>query len=177
MSIQNCFQPIDDEQQLREAIQTACREVADVDCRAFRWGLSLNHFSNAPPTGFPKGDANHIEVPAGKMLEQLALQMIQETDKFLGAHVTEKNRNRVGAWIRIDGMGLLKQYRSPANIEIIQSLLSDPEWQEVTRVRGAQADAPAETYTVKEYVVRREAYRTLINWGVDVDRPRLLKDE
>lgn len=90
-----------------------------------------------------------ISVPVDDGLEQWAREAIQSE------HVLR----------RVEGVRALRYFRSEETIALLKPLLKDPGW---AILHHAQENEGRE---VRRYLVRREAYRVLKAWGVDVGRP------
>ena len=175
MSMQNCFQPFEKDQELLQAVRIACEQRQELAAGWGRYTIPLNHMQI--PAGMPRGDANSLELIAGKLLERVALQQIKEPRNFLAGKPPGSHLDDYLADIRVEGIKTLKHFRSQPNIELLKQLLSDRATREVNRRTPVQAEKPSESHALKEYIVRREAYRMLVNWGVEVERPKLIKSD
>ncbi|MEX0712711.1 MAG: hypothetical protein WD278_10200 [Pirellulales bacterium] len=126
------------------------------------------------------GDINHLVVPADHRLEALARRLIETPNGFLRPEPAVRpelynDPGRRSAWfhansnlLRAEGVKALRQFKSDRNIALLLPLLDDPAWSYRTIQRE---DRPPVRH--REYYLRKEAYSTLRQWGVDVKKPVL----
>ncbi len=174
MSMQNYLKPINDQKKLFAAIRVACREVRNDD---YLWRRDeIGHLPYVMiPTGFPVGDVNGLELVDGQLLEKLSRQLVAEPDKFVNRKIDPKNLKHSHSVIRLEGIKLLARFRSDKNIALVKKYLQDNSWTRRVEQIDPQANQPPKSISVKFYDIRDVAYRTLVNWGVDVQQPKIIE--
>lgn len=102
------------------------------------------------------GDGNGLILPINPRLAELGREWVRSKDEEPKPGVFPR-----GAWMRKVGVKALSFFKSDRHIELLKSLLSDP--------------ATIGDGNTKEtvYWVREAAYKTLIEWGVKVEKPVL----
>jgi hypothetical protein len=137
--------------------------------------------SVAGRTGY-QGDANRFYVPVDRHLEALARRLIAAPGAFVPKAEelsyrpkTEEERRQLEASLRFsrnllraEGAKALKYFKSEENVATLKPLLTD----DADRVEHA----PDGREVGRVYYVRKAAYETLWQWGVDVPRPVLRVD-
>ena len=101
-----------------------------------------------------KGSGMYLSVPVDERLEKRACDYLSSDDYSR----------------RSEGVEALRYFKSDENIVRLKAALKDPGWgylQHAEHNRGVE---------VRDYGVRREAYRILITWGIKTEKP-LFREE
>ena len=114
------------------------------------------------------GDANCWYVPVDPSLEVAARAWIESseqiTKRLFPDDTKDERMRRYGAGqLRLEGVRALRYFRSDRNGALLKTLWTDPYYW--TQAGVAQ----------RNYAVRKEAYETLRDWGIDV-APPVIKD-
>lgn len=126
--------------ELLAAVRGASKSTAT---KAYR--LDAPHDTDAHNTLYG-GSTVWIYVPVDAALEVRAKTLL--TSKSL--------------WTRAEAIGALEHFKSPANIKLVQAMLADKEFAEVT-----ETGKP----TLRRYLARKRAHEVLTTWGVAHKKP------
>ncbi|HSY18533.1 MAG TPA: discoidin domain-containing protein [Candidatus Acidoferrales bacterium] len=112
--------------------------------------------------------SSYLVVPVGPGLEKTAKHLLAAPGDF----ITRTNEpDLIPQWrcdLRTDGVDALQYFKTAQNIELLKSLLADPDcWM----IRTYLAQHRELNVTNKTYSVRSKAYDVLHGWGVDVPKP------
>jgi hypothetical protein len=130
-------------QAAREEVRRCPGVVGEKDY--FIWGPSVAFMPGTPFHG------ETVYVPVDERQETLAHQVLDS--ERVPAGVTRVREND-----REEAASVLGHFRSPENVQLMKSLLNDPQ---------IEHDVMGEL----DYTVRAVAYRVLRQWGVDVPQP------
>ncbi|HEV3162558.1 MAG TPA: hypothetical protein VGZ22_00860 [Isosphaeraceae bacterium] len=123
------------------------------------------------------GDINYLRVPVDGRLESLARKLIKTPVDFyspLDAPPPRdaKEQRLREAWVqaesnqlRAEGITALRFFKSEENAALVKPFLKDPTWWIRT--------GPGDKERVREYYLRKAAYKVLQGWGTKVDEPVL----
>ena len=139
-------------------------------------GRTRNHAVDLPrgimqATG-TSGDATRLIVPIDPRLEATARHWIESPEDIpLRLGVVESREEAMRFYsglLRLEGVRALRHFKSDENVAILKGLLDDPAFWHQT---GEEHDRVG--ITEKVYYVRRAAFETLREWGVEVESPVL----
>ena len=157
-----------------KAVRMAVRDQGPKPARQSH-SVEISHFM-AELTG-PSADINFVKAPIDKRLEKAAQRWITKPDEVLQSvdFKLAKDKAELDEWkdwergfMRTHGIRALRHFKSDENVKLLRGLLSDPS----TERELPDDDLAPHRFA---YFIRREAYKVLKEWRIDVAQPVLYK--